>query len=417
VRRSAMVAAAVVLGMLQLGPGKSVLAEQAGATPNPGQDSAVPRSVTLPFTLDHNRMIVVVEFVRPDGSLRQAHAWMDTGDQYLSLAESLARDLGLDLSGLQDGGAQHSVESASPAPPMRLAGMPLDVEGIATRIHPGTRLRPGVPAEANLPASALRHDHIVLDYPAQRLTVARPGILKPRGVPIPSRVNASTGLFQIAATLDGETVQLGVDNGSAGTWVSEALTSVWQARHPEWSRATGAVGSANFFGFEFEPRGVLMRLPDLGIGPLHAQGVGVLGLDQSLFEWYSKKSAGPVAGFIGANVLKGFRIEIDYPRQVTYWESGSPLDPHDLDIVGLTVRPEMNGGFTVAGVATKGGQPTVEGVAPGDRLIRVDTLDTQGVLMGAVVNALRGEPGAIRTLVIERAGKQVTVEAKVTRFP
>ena len=210
---------------------------------------------------------------------------------------------------------------------------------------------------------------------------------------------------------------MGVDTGSCGTWVSAALTGAWQARHPDWPQAIGAVGSANFWGFDFETEGVLMRLPEMGIGPLHAAGVGVLGLDPRLFQWYSKKSAGPVEGFIGANVLKGFRIEIDFPRSMTYWEAGPQPDPPDLDIVGLTLRPEADGGFSVAGVVVKDGKPAVEGVQPGDRLICVDELESAGALMGTVVDALRGKPGAVRTLVIEREGERLTVETEVARFP
>jgi len=298
-----------------------------------------------------------------------------------------------------------------------------------------------------LPVSLLRHEHLVFDYPAQRLTIARPGDLKPKGIEIPCSVNAETGLFMVAATIDGDTVQLGVDNGSAGTWVSDSLTTKWMARHPDWPHAKGAAGSANFFGVSFETEGVLMRLPELGLGPLRAQDVALLGLDQSFFDWYSKKSAAPVQGFIGSNVLKNFRLEIDFPNQMTYWEKGPTSEPapsgevvppaeigqpgevgppvevasaiehNDLDIVGLTLRPEADGSFTIAGVVSKDGKPTVDGVKPGDKLIRVDRLDTANATMGAVVNALRGKPGSPHTIVLDRDGKVLTIKAKVVRLP
>ena len=41
--------------------------------------------------------------------------------------------------------------------------------------------------------------------------------------------------------------------------------------------------------------------------------VAVLGLPQGLFDWYSKKSAGAVVGFLGANVIARFRLEVDFP--------------------------------------------------------------------------------------------------------
>jgi hypothetical protein len=221
----------------------------------------------------------------------------------------------------------------------------------------------------------------------------------------------------IAAVVDGDTVQLGVDNGSAGTWVSDSLTTKWRTRHPDWPHATGAAGSTNFFGLPFESEGVLMCLPEVEVGNLRAEDVGFLGLDQSLFDWYSSKSAGPVLGFIGANVLRSFRIEIDFPNRMTYWERGPSNEPRDLDIVGLTLRPEADGSVTVASVVMREGNPAVDGVQAGDKLIRVDGLNIANATMGAVADALRGTPGSIHTLVIEREGERVTVEAKVLRLP
>jgi hypothetical protein len=36
--------------------------------------------------------------------------------------------------------------------------------------------------------------------------------------------------------------------------------------------------------------------------------------------------------------------------------------------------------------------------------------------MGTVVDALRGQPGDVRTLVVEREGKRRTIAARVERF-
>ncbi len=373
------------------------------------------RSATVPFTRDHNRMTVAVDFVRPDGSVRVARAWVDTGSADLTLARPLAQDLGIDVSALEAGA--RSLVLDPPAPPLRFGGLTLPTAGIGVRVVGGAVVLPGVDAEATLPASLFRADHVVFDYPARRLTVARPGVLTPRGVGIACRVNAETGLFMITATADGDTLRLGIDTGSAGTWVRDALTARWQARHADWPQATGAAGSANFFGFPFEVQGVLMRLPELELDGLRVGAIGLLGLDQSLFDWYARKSAGPVDGFLGANVLQGFRLEVDFPNRMTYWEAGAAVAPGDLDIVGLTLRPEADGGLSIAGVVHVAGAPVVDSVEPGDRLLRVDELEVASATMGEIVNALRGEPGSRRTLLIERGGEQFTVVAQVRRLP
>ncbi len=402
--------------MVSAAGGASSTEQQSGMRASAQMSAEAPSSATVPFILDHNRMIVNVEFVRPDGTVRKARAWVDTGNDYILVLESLARDLGYDLSPVKQGeGGQSAVRAVKP-PPLRLGGFPLNVEGLATQIEPNGAL-PGLPVEAQIPAGIFLKAQAVFDYPARLLTVARPGSLKPRGSAIPCRVNPETGLFMVEARIDGEAAALGIDNGSSYTWVSEKLTSAWTVKHSDWPRSIGAVGAANFFGFPFEAKGALMRIPRLEMGSIHVPDVGLLGLDARMFAWYSKKSAGTVAGFIGANVLKGFRLELDLPNGMTYWEAGPTSNANDLDIVGLTLRPEADGSFTVAGIAIKNGRPTVEGIQAGDKLIRVDALDTKNATMGTVIDALRGKPGTSHALIIEREGKQITVQAIVIRFP
>jgi hypothetical protein len=399
------------MAALLLGAGLSLAAAWAA----PGMDAA--GTVTRPMRLDHGRVFVDVEFVRADGGTRRARAWVDTGNQELLLGRDLACDLGLEHPAWPDSGDFTMVEATSPAPAMRLGSITLDSDGLVTRIRDGARVLPGLPAEACLPARALRRLCVVFDYPARRLTVARPGTLAPRGTAVPCRVNPGTGLFMITAELDGAEVLLGVDTGSAGTWLSDSLTDAWRSRHPEWPRAAGAAGSANFFGFPFEPAGALLCLPRVGIGGTRADDVAVLGLDAGLFRWYSRKSAGPLYGFLGANVLSRYRLAVDFANGMTWWQGGGAPRARDLDIVGLTLRPEGDGGCIVAGVLTRDGVPVVEGVRPGDRLLRVDGLDVAEATMGAVVGALRGRPGSSHRLVLQRGGERLTMPVAVTRLP
>ena len=97
-------------------------------------------------------------------------------------------------------------------------------------------------------------------------------------------------------------------------------------------------------------------------------------------------------------------------------EKSAELNTHDVDIVGLTLRPHGDGSFTVLAVSKKNGQPVVDGVQAGDKLLQVGALQTKGATMGTVVDALRGKAGDVRTLVVERAGKSITIEARVERL-
>jgi C-terminal processing protease CtpA/Prc len=67
-------------------------------------------------------------------------------------------------------------------------------------------------------------------------------------------------------------------------------------------------------------------------------------------------------------------------------------------------------------VADYEGKPSVPEVQAGDVLVSVDGGRAKGATMGQVWSLLEGSPGTIRTLVLERDGKQFTVKAPVRRF-
>lgn len=172
-----------------------------------------------------------------------------------------------------------------------------------------------------------------------------------------------------------------------------------------------------------ESEGVLLRVPEISLGALSLKEVGALaagpshGMPQNLdlFDWYSQKNAAPVIGWIGGNVLKHFRLTIDYPDRVIYLEKETEPDPLDLDVVGITLRATHRE-FFVTSIATIGSKPTVEGVLAGDRLLRIGNLDLTKASWGQIYAALHGAPGETRELVLERGGKRFTIPAKVTRF-
>jgi len=122
-----------------------------------------------------------------------------------------------------------------------------------------------------------------------------------------------------------------------------------------------------------------------------------------------------VTGWLGGHVLKDFRVMIDFPQHITYWERENELDPHDLDQVGVTLE-KRDDAYFIAGIAEKNGKPTADTVRVGDKLVQVDDVCLSSATRGAVFAALHGKPGTIRMLVVERDGKQLTLPVKVTAF-
>lgn len=371
-----------------------------------------PRVGTTTFVLDGNRMFAELSFVRRDGSLHKALAFVDMGSPSTSVTELLFKELGLDRGKslvFRVGDLTVQVPSAEvssdPDPPYSL----------------GSNLK----VEAVLPAGVLQQFQVQIDYRNRTLTLARPGTMQPHGQPVPFHLNKTTGLIAVDAIIDGTPYPVTIDNGSAYSWFRQSTVSGWLRSHPDWKRGVGAVGASNMMmsGDGAESSGILLRLPEMSVGSITLQQVGVLGAgagrspfpNQTLFDWYSTKNAIAVIGWIGGNVLKNFQITIDYPNQTMYWLKQSDPDAHDLDVVGLTLRSEHRQYF-VAAVATKNGAPTVVGVMPGDKLIRVGDLETSNATKGAIFNAMRGKPGETRNLVLERNGHRLNVDARVTAF-
>jgi hypothetical protein len=366
---------------------------------------------TTRFVLDGNRMYAEVGFVRPDGSIHRALAFVDMGSPSMEIVESLFRELRLDQGRPL---RFHVGRLAVELPGAEVTSEPRKARALGGRLK----------VEALLPASVLRRFEVVIDYGRRTLTLAPPGSRPADGVAVPFRQDTSTGLIVVDAAVAGHSYPMTIDNGSAYTWLRRRVAHRWLRAHPDWERGVGAVGASNMLmsGDGAESAGVLIRVPELRVGGLALRRVGMLGVtghgaarDQSLFDWYSLKNVEPVTGWIGANVLKAFRLTIDYARDTMYWQRQEDADTTDLDQVGLTLRRDA-GGFVVASVARRGGMPTVRGVAPGDRLVRVDTSVTANATLGQIFEALHGRPGTTKVLVLERGGHLFSVQARVVAF-
>ena len=364
------------------------------------------------FVLDGNRIYAALGFVRPDGSLHRALAFVDMGSPRLTLRGSLLNELQLGRKGtlsFKIGDAVVQVPASDvvsdPRPPASV-GADLKVEG-------------------TLPAAILQRYVVVIDYREHSFALAGPGTLEPRGIAVPFSINPATGLIVVQAFISGTPYALTIDNGSAYTWVRQTVAKEWVAAHPEWERGVGAVGPSNMMmsGDTTETEGTLVRIPEIAIGAVSLRDVGALAAGPThlipgyadFFDWYSEKNPVPVIGWIGGNVLKHFRLTLDYPKHTMYWQKQSDPDSHDLDQVGLTLRSD-NGAFYVAAIATKNGSATVSGVLPGDELVRVGHLELSSATWGDVFRAMHGAPGQSRALVLDRHGETFKITAGVTRF-
>jgi hypothetical protein len=368
-----------------------------------------PVSGSAPFIFEGNRMYAELAFVRPDGTLHKTLAYVDLGSPSMILSEALFKELKLD---------------AKKPLIFNVGDTPVRVDSSTVTSDPWLpfSVAHNRRVEAFLPAGVMQNYEVVIDYAHSKLTLAQPGTLKPEGTPVRGRVNQKTGLIAVDVSVDGQSYPVTIDNGSAYTWLRKATVQEWLAVHPEWQRGVGAVGPSNMRMADdgIEAKGILVRIPEITLGSLHLKQVGALAIGPGktswdFIDWYSQKNALPVIGWLGGNVLRSFRITIDYPNRMTYWLPQRESDINDLDQVGLTLSKKRNAYF-VAAVATQDGKPTVESVRVGDKLLRVGTMNTSRATLAEIFSAMHGKPGEVRSLLLERDDKQFIVRAKVTPF-
>ncbi len=381
-----------------------------------GQSS--PASATVPITLDHNRIIVDVRLPLPGGDTKRVRAWVDNGNPELWIAEGAAKAMGLDLSGQPKDELGLKVVTAKPPKQITLGGMEVDLSGIpeAKVVMGRSVLFPGLSAAINLPAAVLRNYDVVIDYPNREFTLAQPGHLQHKGEGVKALLNSENGLLQIPSQLDGMKFNLGFDVGASFSFLGDRLVESLLKKHAAWPHMTGATGEANLWGIADEPKWTLLRLPEIQYGAATLKQVGVASYSREYLDWFQKRAGVATMGLIGGNAFLAYRVGIDYANSTVHFEHTGRDPVPAMDVVGLVLRPEADERYTVIGVADFAGKPSVPDVKPGDILLSVDKVPAKGGTMGQVWSLLGGRAGDVRTLVVERDGKQITVKATVRRF-
>ena len=371
-------------------------------------------------------MVLEVSLDKPDGGTRKTLAWFNMGMAEPVLTKALYRELWLDRGEpLRIRMGEGTIQVAPSAVVDGDGG--IGVPDFAHLFAPRA-------VEAMLPPSLLQRFVVTLDYARRTMTLARPGSQRIGGLAVPCTINPRTGLVTVDAMVGGRAYPVVIDAGSGYSWMRGDVVAQWLTSHPEWRRAEGAVGqsNANMVDYAFEKAGVVARVPEMSLGPVRLKNVGVLGTGAILgpfldgvvgdlfWDNWQKGASGPVVGWLGGNVLKNFKLAIDYPGHTTYWRQQAVPDAHDLDQVGLTLVRRQDRYF-IGGIVRNAGpgvvdDRTVRGVDVGDELVAVDGLAVKGAAKDAVLSALHGKPGERRALIVEHGGVRQEVDAVVLAF-
>ena len=274
---------------------------------------------TVPLIVEGNRPFIHVTFRKADGSTRNARFLLDTGGGGFLIAEPLAREIGLTLGdSVREGGQVLARVRGTVAAFVGDMPLALDSQRVIAVLGTASILPPAVQggAEGMLPGHVMARYHAVFDYPGAKFTLARPGALVPRGPEMPMPVHSRSGFPRTEIVVAGTTYGLLLDTGAAFTMVSDALLKSFGERNPAWPRHQGAYGEAKLLaGQTLET----MFVPAGQWGPFQLGEFGITSQREGTFERYmSSMMTSPIVGALAGNVLRQFRLELDYAGQRLY---------------------------------------------------------------------------------------------------
>jgi hypothetical protein len=378
-----------------------------------------PQIATVPVTLDHNRIIIDVYLPLPDGKQKRVRGWVDNGNADVWLSERVAKLLALqpapDSKETEILGAK--VRTFQAPKEIFVGEMKISFAGVKeAKMVAADSIAPGSSAEINLPSTVLRNYDLIMDYVDRELSLAVPGQAKFTGKSAKAFVNPPNGMIQVPAKIEGRPYQLTFDIGASFSMLMGDVFEKLAKDNPKWPRNTGAVGTELFWGMQEEATQHALRVPAIEYGPVKLAEVGFDTLPQAFMSFYRQRAGADTSGLIGGNALLNYRLGIDYAHSTVYFdERGSYIAP-GIDVVGLTLRPELDGRYTVIGVPDYDGKPAVPEAKAGDVLVAIDKVPAKESTMGQIWSLLGGDPGETRVLTLERDGKQFTVNATVRRF-
>jgi len=373
------------------------------------------QSVTVPLILEGNAPIVEV-LVRHGDHARTARFLIDTGGGALMIGSKIMSDLAVPPDGpeIKEGG-----DRLVPLTDLtcEIGDLHLDLKDVRIFGTPGrVRTMPRNSVEGMVPASILRKYRVILDYPARLFTLATPKS-QPRGMQLDTPIAPGSGFPRIEVEVSGKKYGFLLDTGASFTMVSQSVLDGWTEQHPEWPTARGLTGFANMFGGAMENGGVMLRLPEMKIGKFSERNAAVVSRPPGTFEkWMSGMMSAPIIGALAGNILRDFRVEIDYPHDATYLERNQESTDTDLISVGLVLSIAENGDPIVTGVSSRAAETVKNRVHTNDRLIDVGGRKVNGEPLATIAGLLSGKEDTAVTLTVLRGDEQVNLILPVKRL-
>jgi hypothetical protein len=197
------------------------------------------------------------------------------------------------------------------------------------------------------------------------------------------------------------------------TLIREDVLQSWSKAHPDWPHSIGAVGPANE---GTDPDVFLLRIPILQLGPFTVNRVVAASRPNKIYSATSYETPAAIIGALGGNVLSQFRLEIDYPEQLCFFEHSGRERANEFDTVGLVLETNSKGQLVVRAISSTASAVTRQNIHPGDIILQIGGSDGAPYTLAKAAQALSGVVGEREHLRILRHGKPMSVMVVVSRI-
>ena len=161
----------------------------------------------------------------------------------------------------------------------------------------------------------------------------------------------------------------------------------------------------------------MLRVPEVTWGPFHIMNVLFVSRPDDIYSETSFETPEAIVGVLGGNVLKGFRVEIDYPHGIGYLEQKGRDAGDDMNSVGLVLDVDAsNDHLIVRAISTAASDLTKSNIHPGDQIVEIDGKREMPWTLVDASNALSGPVGEIMQLVVRRAGHETQTTVSVVHL-
>lgn len=246
--------------------------------------------------------------------------------------------------------------------------------------------------------NALNRFRVTIDYHRRTVTLERPVGKLPPGKAVTAEFPGATPMLEVEVEDIGKVPML-LDTGATMSILPAEAGQQWQPyRSASLGLTLGVGGAGNVHpraaraGF-VQLAGETIRGVTLMFSSPASKGAPVQILSEAGF------------GLLGNNLLRHFRLTIDYPmRTVVLQRMPQPAPMDDAATVGIVLDLAAESA-KVAGV-TPLSSAWEAGVGRGDELLAVDGRSTRGVPPAEVQKWLTGEEGTFKRILLQRGSKR-----------